>query len=378
MYSKKLFGINTLSCSEGSMGLRPEWPWTARRKRISCPDGSLQYWNIFLIPPPPAILLFHFSSDQCRECTRSFRRYSFFLQNSIAPSSSRGRSPWRKRYANKFLAQQGQRQRQGRPGRRQGQGWKERIVQESKERQSEKVLLLQQVRPCVSQILGGPMLRLGIPRERLSIPPGSRQGGSNAGWLGTWDSPLRTDSASWKSLESFIQLTSFCSSWILAVNSLIVSWFSINLLFENSSIRNSWTLFNSSISWKLLIWASRRFRFCSDNCSWRSWSRRSCSSLAIVWSISLRWDSIIPINSWILLLSESAWNSCLWISALKSARICSFCLSKRTLMVSFSISRLGFSLLHELSELSSCTGLSVLEWHREKDWAGNKLSPLEW
>ena len=28
----------------------------------------------------------------------------------------------------------------------------------------------------------------------------------------TWDSPLRTDSASLKSLESFIQLTSFCSS----------------------------------------------------------------------------------------------------------------------------------------------------------------------
>ena len=30
-YSKKLFGINTLSCNEGSMGLRPEWPWRARR-----------------------------------------------------------------------------------------------------------------------------------------------------------------------------------------------------------------------------------------------------------------------------------------------------------------------------------------------------------
>ena len=26
--------------------------------------------------------------------------------------------------------------------------------------------------PCVSRILGGPSLRLGIPRERLSIPPG--------------------------------------------------------------------------------------------------------------------------------------------------------------------------------------------------------------
>ena len=27
--------------------------------------------------------------------------------------------------------------------------------------------------PCVSQILGGPFLRLGIPIERLSIPPGT-------------------------------------------------------------------------------------------------------------------------------------------------------------------------------------------------------------
>ena len=26
---------------------------------------------------------------------------------------------------------------------------------------------------CVSQMLGGPLLRLGIPRERLIIPPGS-------------------------------------------------------------------------------------------------------------------------------------------------------------------------------------------------------------
>ena len=25
--------------------------------------------------------------------------------------------------------------------------------------------------PCVSQTLGGQLLRLGIPRERLSIPP---------------------------------------------------------------------------------------------------------------------------------------------------------------------------------------------------------------
>ena len=34
---------------------------------------------------------------------------------------------------------------------------------------------------CVSQMLGGPFLRLGISRERLSIPPGSRKSGSNGG-----------------------------------------------------------------------------------------------------------------------------------------------------------------------------------------------------
>ena len=44
--------------------------------------------------------------------------------------------------------------------------------------------------PWVSQISGGLSLRLDIPTERLSIPPGSRKSGKNAGWLGTWDSPL--------------------------------------------------------------------------------------------------------------------------------------------------------------------------------------------
>ena len=102
MYSKKLFGINTFSCIEGSMGLRPEWPWKARRKRISCPDEPVQYWNLFLWPPPPTIVLFHISSDQCWECTKSFRRWSLNLQNSIAPSSSQGRWSWRRKSAQSF------------------------------------------------------------------------------------------------------------------------------------------------------------------------------------------------------------------------------------------------------------------------------------
>ena len=69
---------------------------------------------------------------------------------------------------------------------------------------------------------------------------------------------------------SFTQLTSFCNSWILAVSSLIVSWFSINLLLD-------WSLFNSSISWRLFMRVSRRSRFCSDSSSWNScWSRLDC------------------------------------------------------------------------------------------------------
>ena len=93
---EKLFGINTLSCIEGSMGLRPEWRWRARREIISCSDESAQHWNLLLLPPPPAILLFHTSSDQYWELSNLFWRSSFSLQNSIAPSSSRGSSPCRR------------------------------------------------------------------------------------------------------------------------------------------------------------------------------------------------------------------------------------------------------------------------------------------
>ena len=53
---------------------------------------SVQCWNLFKRPAPPPILLFHISSDQCWEFSNSNRRSFFFLQNSIAPSSSRGRS----------------------------------------------------------------------------------------------------------------------------------------------------------------------------------------------------------------------------------------------------------------------------------------------
>ena len=59
--------------------------------------------------------------------------------------------------------------------------------------------------------------------------------GKDTSWLATWEYPLRTDSASLKSLESFIQSISFCSSCILPVSSRIVSWSSTNFLLATVS-----------------------------------------------------------------------------------------------------------------------------------------------
>ena len=46
-----------------SMRFLPEWRWRARKYKIA-PDSAVQCWNIFLFPPPLAMLFFHFSSDQ--------------------------------------------------------------------------------------------------------------------------------------------------------------------------------------------------------------------------------------------------------------------------------------------------------------------------
>ena len=151
--------------------------------------------------------------------------------------------------------------------------------------------------------LAAPSLRLGIPIERLSIPPGSGWGGKNTGWLVTWEFPLRIDSESWKSLESFIQLISFFNSCITPVSSKIVSCSSTNLrlaIVSKVELRN---FFNSSILLRLLWWASCSSEFCCNNCAWRScWSRRWSSSAWAQWSSSC-WDSIIWPNFRTLLLS---------------------------------------------------------------------------
>ena len=102
--------------------------------------------------------------------------------------------------------------------------------------------------PCVSQIHGGPSLRRGDTKEGLNNHSGIRWGGKDTGRLVTWEFPLRTDSASWKSLESFIQFTSFCNSCTLPDNSKIVFWSSMSFRLASVSKVELWNFRNSSIS----------------------------------------------------------------------------------------------------------------------------------
>ena len=113
---------------------------------------------------------------------------------------------------------------------------------------------------------------------RLSMPPGSVGRGNNTSSLGTWDNcPLRTDSASLNSLESFIQLLSFCNSCFL------VQWkyFDFESIFLPKIHRlvTHDLLFKSSISWKLLIRESRSAR--SPSVSLRE------VDLVLVWTVHI-------------------------------------------------------------------------------------------
>ena len=117
--------------------------------------------------------------------------------------------------------------------------------------------------PCVSQMLGGPSLRLGTPKERLSIPSRIGWGGNDTGRLVTWEFPLRIDSASWNSFESLIQFISFSNSCIRPESSKIVSWCSTNLRLAIVSKMDLWNFFNSSISLRLLM--SIMYHLCKNN-----------------------------------------------------------------------------------------------------------------
>ena len=109
MYWKKLLWITTLSCNEGSIRLRPECLWRARKQTI-VPGESVQYWNL-LLSPPPAKHTFHSLSDQWGECGNWLWRFSLILQKWTAPSSSRWTCcEWRRRYITFFDTSQSEKE----------------------------------------------------------------------------------------------------------------------------------------------------------------------------------------------------------------------------------------------------------------------------
>ena len=107
--------VNTLSCNEGSMRLRPEWPWRVRRARISVlmDQYNIEIVSCFLRP----LLLYSSAFHQTNvEIAKNRSEDNFFnLQNSIAPSLQEAYHhdeeeysiflTVRKRQANIFLAQ---------------------------------------------------------------------------------------------------------------------------------------------------------------------------------------------------------------------------------------------------------------------------------
>ena len=148
---------------------------------------------------------------------------------------------------------------------------------------------------------GGPSLRRGDTNEGLNIPSGIGWGGKDTGWLVTWEIPLRTDSASWKSLESFIQFTSFCNSCNLPDNSIIVFWSSMSFRLACVSKVELWNFRNSSISIRFCWWTSRKSFCWRHNSSCRIW--RSCSARA-AWSSW--WETFSRHSAMIICLCSSS------------------------------------------------------------------------
>ena len=94
-----------------------------------------------------------------------------------------------------------------------------------------------------------------------------------------------------------MRFTLSCNSCICDVSLCIVSWLSLDSCLENSSIRISWALFNSSTSWILLIWVSRRaLSRCANSSLNLACSLRDVSYPRLVWSISLRLEWICPLK----------------------------------------------------------------------------------
>ena len=97
---------------------------------------------------------------------------------------------------------------------------------------------------CLAALL----CRLALRKNASTSLQVSDEVGNDTGRLVTWEFPLRTDSASWKSFESFIQFTSFCNSCTLPDNTKIVFWSSMSFRLAIASKLELWNFRNSSIS----------------------------------------------------------------------------------------------------------------------------------
>ena len=143
-------------------------------------------------------------------------------------------------------------------------------------------------------MLGNPSLRLGDTKDSRNIPPSIGWGVNDTGRRVTWEFPLRTASASWKSLESFIQFTSFRSSCTLSDNSKIVFWSSMSFRLASVSKVELWNFRNSSISVRLCWWTSRNYNFCRHSCPCKSWRSSSAwAAWSSWWPTFSRYSSII-------------------------------------------------------------------------------------
>ena len=209
--------------------------------------------------------------------------------------------------------------------------------------------------PCVSQMLGGPSLRLGDTKECLNIPSSTGWRWNDTGRLVTWECPLRADSTPWKSFDSFRPLI-FILSFLYLAN----EFKDIFLIFDQSSSYKLCIMWIPEISWILTFhWAFQKNFTKFSNFVPTIVHKEVVDLVEIVRlldepdNLLLFCDSIISFNFWILLLWWSAWNSYFRISAWQSARICSFCRSKRILIWLLSESRRGFSWTFQITDPNS-------------------------
>ena len=177
--------------------------------------------------------------------------------------------------------------------------------------------------------------------------------------------------ASWKSLESFIQLISICNSWILPVSS---RYLDLRPIFSSKLYRMP-NLEIASIlpsHWDFSHELHEDPDFVPKIVHEEVADLVEAVRLLDEHDQFLLFETLSFHSKFEYFWHNRPWNSCFRSSAWQSARICSHCRSRRILICSFSESRHGFSLTLEMSDPNSSeTGLLVLTWPTDNDWLDN-------